>query len=797
MKFRRTITSLAFLAAAFLPPASLGDEPAPGVVLAEGGKAGVVIVLPEDAIPAEQTAARELAEYLNKATGAEFQTVVAAGEPGQRAIYLGRTAFARSHGLDAAGWRAEQWAVRSVVGGLILTGGRPRGTLYAVYRFLEDVVGVRWWNPFEEHVPVHRTLVVAGLDRRGEPRFRYRDIHLLYANDDGRFAARNRINALGFAPIGGRYGGAVYYGPPGGVHTFSHYVPPDPHFGKHPEWFSMIDGKRTAERAQLCLTNQDLQAFVRERLRGFVAQSAEQAQLAGRPAPLDFDISQNDWHRFCQCPQCHAIAQAEGSQTGPLLHFLNPIAEAIAKEYPDVRINTLAYGYYGSDEPATAEPARTVRPRENVIPRLCYTDANMLRPITHPDNRPFAERVAAWGRVARHLRIWDYAVTYSPYYGLPLPTVHTYAPDYRYYAQHHVEGIFTEHEYPILADTRDLKVWMMMKLKEDPDRDADVLLADFTNGFYGPAGAGVRRYLRELQAAAEASDSNVDWFPSLNQYAYLNWEFIHRAQELFDETERTVAGDPLLLRRLRHARLPLDRASLIFWPRLMEQWIADGGDPEQIPLDRDAVARRCRATWNEQIDLRIPEDRRPAERLKFEAEVAPLVARPSFVPLPERFRHLPRTDVFDFTAEQSHNHRDQAKRVLDTEAGSGITNRLELSDEDLQRYRLPMPWGLYTPAEQRVVASRNIGPDDVPGPGYHWYKLGPAPVRTSSYVYFFWSWIVQFPVDSAAGREPPEREFDIWARVRFEGPAFPHGKQDDPNAISIERVVLVAAGAEP
>jgi hypothetical protein len=60
------------------------------------------------------------------------------------------------------------------------------------------------------------------------------------------------------------------------------------------------------------------------------------------------------------------------------------------------------------------------------------------------------------------------AASLTPHPGLPLPTVHTYAPDYRYFAEHNVEGVFTEHEHAILADLRDLKIWMMMKLLKDP-----------------------------------------------------------------------------------------------------------------------------------------------------------------------------------------------------------------------------------------------------------------------------------------------------------------------------------------
>ena len=770
-----------------LAAALIGSSPASAAVLATNGKPAVSIVLADDPIPAERTAAAELADYLGKVAGSQFSIVCQSDAPQQGAgIYVGPTRFAKLHGLDPDFWGPEKWAIRSVGNDLILVGGRPRGMLYAAYRFLEDVIGVRWWSPFEQHVPKRPTLEVGALDRNGEPRFRYRDIHLLYANDGGRFAARNRLNGQGFGSLDASLGGGVYYGPPSGVHTFYSYIPPKDYFEKHPEWFSLIGGKRTSDQAQLCLTNQELRAAIIEKLKAYIERARAEAQKAGRPAPRDFDISQNDWGGMCECSKCRQIVQREGSQSGPLLDFLNYVADAVRDKYPGVRINTLAYQM-------TEDPPKTLRPRENVMPRLCDTNANLLRPITHPDNRKFAQRLATWGRIAKNLRIWDYAVTYSPYYGLPLPTVHTYPIDYRYYAEHNVEGVFTEHEYAILADMRDLKIWMMIKLLEDPNRDYDALVRDFTDGFYGPAGPTIRRYLRDLLADAENTNSNVNWFPTLSQYKYLTLDFLRKTQMTFDEAEKAVASDPVLLRRVRHARLPVDRACLVLWPRLMRQWIAGGGLPESIPLDRAAIAARCRQTWHAQIDLRYPESQRAAQRAEADAELTPLLARPAFVPLPEKFRSLKPSAIFDFTAEQSSNWQDQAKRVPDAEAECGITNRLELSKQDLEKYKLPMPWGLYDPARKRGLGSAVIKPEDVPGPGYRWYKLGRFEVTPSSYVWFFWSWIIQFPVEAVVDPKHPEQKFEIWARLKFEGPGFPHGKPNQTNAICVERVVLIRA----
>ncbi|MBM4042966.1 MAG: hypothetical protein FJ290_31135 [Planctomycetes bacterium] len=308
-------------------------------------------------------------------------------------------------------------------------------------------------------------------------------------------------------------------------------------------------------------------------------------------------------------------------------------------------------------------------------------------------------------------------------------------------------------------------------------------------------------YLAELETAAEAKPSHLSMGASPRQYRYLDLAFIREAQAVLDKAEAAIiGGDATLLRRVRHARLPLDRASLVLYPQLVREHVAAGGDPQEMPLDRHAIAARCKETWHAQIDLRIPEGQRAAERAKADAEIGVLVARKAYVPLPEKFRGLPAGSAFQYTAEETRNWQDIVKRVADAEAESGIANRLELDADTMQPgdksrrpYRLPMPWGLYDQVNKDFSRKGTIQPADVPGPGYHWYKIGTFVVKPSDYVYFFWSWIIQVDVDDAVDPRRPGQRFDVWACLKFEGPAFPHGKPGEKNAICVERVVLAKA----
>ena len=756
--------------------------------LAANSRTPYVITLTADASIPDRTAAAELAAYLQKVTGAAFPIVTPEQVAGRPTIAVGPAAAALELGPDADTLGDEEWIVRTSGRNLCLVGGGPRGTLYAVYHFLEDVVGVHWWTPWEQAVPSRAELEFGPLNLRERPTFRYRDIYMLYGHDGGRFAARNRLNREGDSAIASEYGGTLAYGPPYHVHTFFRYFPPKEHVAAHPKWFSLIDGKRVGERTQLCLTNPELRQAFLDKLRNYIATSWAAAEAAKLPPPLVFSVSQNDWANPCQCESCQALATFEGSESGPLLDFVNVMADGIKDQYPAVFIDTLAYQY-------TQQAPKTLKCRDNVIIRLCDTQADMLKPITAPENKAFREHLLSWGNVCRNLRVWDYAVTYGSPQGMPLPTAHTYGPDYRFYAAHNVEGVFTELEYPLVADLRDFKVWVMMKTLENADADYDRLTDTFMDGYYGSAGRSVKAYLRALETEARVRQStSTCWVGSPMRLTYINLSFVTRAQELFDKAEQAVKADVELLRRVRCARLSLDRATIAAYSKLMSEWLTQHGGVEGFPLDREAVGARALETWLAQIDLRVPAARRPRTKLAAEGEIRRFAMIPSTVDLPKKFRNLPRGTVYDYTAIMTRNYLNIVKVAKDPEAESGITNRLDLTGEDVtapEKYVLPMPWGLYGALDKKLVSNASIKADDIAGPGYHWYKMGSGPVKPGYYMYFFWSWIIQLDVDNAVDMVHPGQTFEFWARIKFEGPRFPHAKPGDDDAICVERVVLV------
>jgi hypothetical protein len=110
----------------------------------------------------------------------------------------------------------------------------------------------------------------------------------------------------------------------------------------------------------------------------------------------------------------------------------------------------------------------------------------------------------------------------------------------------------------------ELKTYLLSKLLWDPDADAQAIMDDFLQHYYGAAGTYINRYIRMVHDAILESDKRLSIFgsPIDAKGTYLTGELLETYKGLFDQAEEAVKAKPELLKRVQRARLPIMYAEL-------------------------------------------------------------------------------------------------------------------------------------------------------------------------------------------------------------------------------------------
>jgi len=525
------------------------------ITLVKEGKSAYTILLAPPATPAMRHGAQELQRFVKEMSGAELPIVeeTAGKKPIRRAIRIETDPKLGE----------EELRIRTDGQTLRISGGGKRGAMYGCYALLEDVLGCRWFNARVSRIPRQKTITIARLDIRQKPAFEYREPYYTEALDRD-WAVRNRTNGNA-QRLDESVGGKVSYGP--FVHTFESLVPPNEYFDTHPEYFSMINGKRMKGYYQLCLTNPDVLRISIERVKQWIKE---------RPDATIFSVSQNDTYGRCECPNCKAVEQEEGAPSGPLLRFVNAVAEAIEKDHPNVLIDTLAYQW-------TEDPPKLVRPRKNVRIRLAPIGACFAHALDKCDanKKPFANLVS-WGNITNQLYIWHYSTNFANYLQ-PLPDLDEIAQDIPLFRKHGVVGLFYEGDYAPGGggEMSELKAYLMSKLMWDVNRDPEPIIEDYVRAVYGAAAPQISLWLDLLHRPARTQNVHARIYDRPNA-PYLDPETIGYGLRLFDKAEQSVANDPAALDEVQRAKLALEYVALMQ---------AKPGTPERDDLAKVVAAK--------------------------------------------------------------------------------------------------------------------------------------------------------------------------------------------------------------
>lgn len=518
------------------------------LVLAQDKISCYAIILPENPDEVLQTAAKELSDHLHQITEGTFQIYTEDNRPaGVHALIIGSAKAAESIFEDPnfRNAKPDAIAIRFKDGDIYLNGQMPRGPLYAVYTFLEDYAGVRWWTSTESFIPEKHTLTVEAKDLDYAPPLVFRESSYRDINLNGAFAARLKGNGHyhSITPAFGGHRSII-----GFCHTFYQFLPPEKYFAEHPDWYSMdANGKRNGPRQQLCLTNEEMRKeFVKVCL----------AKIKENPQAGMISVSQNDWQNYCQCPNCKSIEEEEGSPSGPLLRFVNAIAADIEKEYPDFYVETLAYQY-------TRKAPKITKPAHNVVIRLCSIECNYAQSIEDgASNASFRNDLEKWSSISQNLFIWNYIANFRNL-AILHPNYRNIAKDLRYFVKNHAMGIFEHGDgFCEIGDFIRPRNWIVAHLCWNPDLDEKELAKEFFQGYYGNAGPYLLKYLDFLCDTIENSGASLPCYAT-NCNTWMDGNNLSRAWQLFAEAENAVKDNPILTARVRRERFSLDLTTIL------------------------------------------------------------------------------------------------------------------------------------------------------------------------------------------------------------------------------------------
>ena len=458
------------------------------VTLVSRGQSDYTIVIAPDSPPPQRYAAEELQEVIEQISGAKPAVSESAVDGPMVFVGPSDALEAVLPGIDYDALGAEGLVMRTVGSHLVLTGGQPRGTLYAVYEFLHNELNCRWFTsggatPPVTRIPRQKTITVGPLDETKTPALEYRSAWYGEAFD-GDWAARNRLNGHN-TRVTETHGGKVSYYRTQAWHTFKYFISPSA-VAEQPEFFALNDGKRSA--SQLCTSHPVVVERATNTIRSWIRQD---------PKARFFSVIANDSGGFCSCELCGPLTEHERTRAALVLYLSNRVADSIRDEHPDVMIDTIAYS-------PTCPPTRHLRPRDNVMVRFATPQACRAHPLATNcgDSWHLAKFLRTWGERCPQLYVWDYLTNFTNYLQ-PFPNLHTLQPNIQLYLKHNVKGIFNQAPPSGGGGFGEMRAYLMARLMWESDCDFDAHMNDFLEAYYGPAAKPIRRYIDMLREKVE------------------------------------------------------------------------------------------------------------------------------------------------------------------------------------------------------------------------------------------------------------------------------------------------------
>lgn len=766
------------LSCAFLIPLvfTIAAQNVPSLLLNETYR----IVTATQPIPAEEFAATELKAYLDKVTGKTFVIVSEASHDGAPAIHVGETALAAANRSGDCG--KEEYHLKAVGKNIIITGGRPRGVLFGTYEFLERFAGVRFLSINFEHVPSREAIAVpADLDVRHTPAFIYRDIYPGHAEISAGYRRKVRQNSGGGQA---RFGFSESYGSPRGVHSMHVY---SADFPREISWMNKNGTRQIVGEpfgGSICFSQPEVLDRFAAKVKDYVRQDRARCKETGAPWPVFYVVDQNDCKVECFCPECQEVVK-QHDVSGLVINFMNKLWDRVSVDYPDIYLMMFAY------HDSTVPPSSGLKPKGNVIVRLAYMDheftesgkvkRDVMFPLSHPNNKPYDDAMAAWHDCAGNIAIWDYWKLFRCGFQTPIHNLAAIPGLVRRYRDINAKHFFVEMELgPTVPLTFfDLRYYLGAKMMDNPDLDPDRLVAEYMTLFYGKAAP----FMQEFKTYTEKRMAEMDrplGTVAPDKRPFLDAAFFTTLNTLLDQAEKAEAGNQAVLNNIKQERLIVDHSYLYLWkthnnPLGLDKKILQ----QRISENADIFGRKYfPSAWKRDRELAL-------EFLSDSMDFPEKYARIEAVPL----------DGLDFTGrdvvELTAAELDGGFLTEDPDAFGGKA-KVKDSDGKPDYHARPFTYGVYDWKFKKHLSSATLAKKNTPqDEKYHWYYAGRVRVYSEqTRLWTHWSWTMNFTFRKAMQKQEHKQLYDVYMSAKLQGPSYVANSKQ-PDEARVDRIILV------
>ena len=489
-----------------------------GLTIIDNNTCNFEIVYPDVSSLDVEEAAIFFASILSEMSGCEINAVKEAEHTNSLgAFYVGEVNASSS--LDLSTIQNDGYRLYSDGQNIYIKGKDDNATLNGVYDFIESELDCMYVRSDYTYVPRYENLKLRAYDDTINPSISWRRVYQYEALENDWYK-KLRMNGAGEREEGNNI--EYYKGWGSWCHTSFKYISPDEYFETHPEYFSLINGKRcyvtkkygNEIAAHLCYTNEDVYQIVKSKLI---------QNIKDNPDVIYWDISIMDTYApMCECDNCKQINKAAKSGMGTLLTFLNRLGRDIKDDYPGVFVSTLAYQEC-QEAPVGIECEDNVAIKVCAFPgsqKFSFADENGTK-----ESKRIQNQIEDWSNICDHIIIWDYVVNFSNLL-MPFPNMEIQKENIEFYIENNVVGIFHQGSRESGDENAYMRTYLLSRQLWDKDVDLMKLTKKYIKVSYGEASEYIEQYfdLQYDEIAKSNKDLSIYDMASRHKNGYLSKE---------------------------------------------------------------------------------------------------------------------------------------------------------------------------------------------------------------------------------------------------------------------------------